>query len=163
LKHSAEAAGIPSPMRLDRGWWGRPTMMIPENFSPLGTEFDEEAVEAHFAELYAWAAKEFPESLRHSPLVGYALQRALDRLRAGRDQTSRFGARLREEAAVELAGLHQAVVPMVRKLIKQNPGLARVADDVPGELYVSLHRTRVAFDPSRGSFYGWLHGVAYRV
>jgi DNA-directed RNA polymerase specialized sigma24 family protein len=135
--------------------------MTSEDFFPSGSDI-EQVVESRFAELYQRAGQEFPASLRRSPLVGYALEKAIARLRQGGDRHS-FDKFLREQARDEKAGLVRAVQLMICNLVKRNKALARVADDIPNEVYVSLHRTSAVYDPAGAPFYGWLRAVSYRV
>ena len=132
--------------------------MLSHEFFPPGKDFDQ-AIEERFTDLYARAAAEFPASLQHSPVVGYALKKALDRIRQQSELLGSFEALLREQARDEMAGLMAAIEPMVHKLTGRNKGMVRVADEVRAEVFLSLHRTRTVYDPNRGPFFAWLHGV----
>jgi RNA polymerase sigma factor (sigma-70 family) len=133
-----------------------------DDFFPPGEDF-QQVLEKQFDELHALAAGVFPPSLRRSPMVGAALDKALQRFRAQAGTAKRFDELLREQAREEWSVLMDQIVPMVRKLVKRNKGLARVAEDVQTEVFLSLHRTRSEYDPAVAPFHAWVRGVAKRL
>jgi DNA-directed RNA polymerase specialized sigma24 family protein len=125
-------------------------MLSPDGFSAMGPE-DLEGLRRRAVEI-------LPSSLEHSPLVERAVDQAVRRSRTGFRPP---GDLLRDQVDIELAALVSAVKHMSLKMVKKNKGFARIVDDVPTEVFLSLNSTSSAYDPGRGSFYAWLRGMTY--
>lgn len=131
-------------------------------FFPPGMDL-EQVIEERYSQFHAAAAAEFPPCLRLSPYVGYALQSTLNFLRDHPQRLDSFRSLLREQANKELASILIPVMPMARKLARRNAALARIAEEVPGAVVISLWKANSVFDPSRGQFLGWLKTFTYHV